>query len=304
MKYFWCILLLLTFSCQGSEEKFKQPEVLNTNAKFDLTILTFNEDIQKLVSKTLDSVNVEFTNEDFSYPVPRQLSQPKDSKEFLWPVDKRYYYKTVNLDSMAQFFGLYASMVEIETDTNYKMRVCVAKAKVFDKKDLDAALHKMYGAYGMTNSMKSSKSERGLQEVTYVHTDENGEVTHEIKHQEYDVDYESYLYQYDGNIDYFEQWNLPDRMIQINISEGIESIIKSGTNNYENNSYYQIEFLVIAKGEFDQLKRRLIAASTESNYPMRYVKPYYIHELDFYSNFSKYYVGETSDGVKTYDFNK
>ncbi|MEP2280956.1 hypothetical protein [Maribacter sp.] len=305
MKYiFLSIVILMTLSCDNKKEKFTQPKVLKKNARFDLAKITFNEDVKTLISKSLDTTNNDFSYETYSSPTKEELNSFKQSKEIALLDRKGYYFKSFERDSIVQFFGLFASVVEIETDSDFKMQACWATAKVFDSLTLNNVLHKMYVSYGKTNWMKNYQSELGLQEVVYAHTDEKGKVTHEIKYQEYDIDYESYLYEYNIITDYYKQWNLPDRKIQINISKGVETVINLVSGGYENKPYYELEFLCISKSEFDLINNFLIKESTKNNYPMRILKSYYVRELDFYTNFNKYYISETKDGVKTYDFNK
>ncbi|GAA0872172.1 hypothetical protein GCM10009117_13190 [Gangjinia marincola] len=304
MKYCWSIVLLILLSCAGKKENFEQPRSLEENAQFDLTKLTFEEDVKALMSKVIDTFESDYS---FSNPPTIAIVDAPAIAQggYITFDEKRYYFKSFERDSMAQFFGLKASLVEIETDSDLNILTCWATAKVFDSIELNAALHDMYRTYGKTNWMKKYESELGMQRVVYAHTDENGQVTHEVKYQEYNnIDYEAYLYEYHLSSDYYKQWNLPDRMIQINITNGTESIVDLTSGNYENKPYYRIEFLSIRKSEFDLITQFLRLKSTAENYPLRIVKSYYLRELDFYTNFDKYYISETPDGVKKYDFTR
>ena len=302
MKYFCSILLFIIFSCNNKEEKFTQPKILEKNSEFDLVKLTFNEDIKTLISKSVDSTRSDFKGDNDS---KKAKSSFYDKEKIMFLNKKRHHFETLEKDSISHFFGLHTSVIKFETDSIYSLKACWSSAKVFDKSKLDSALHEMYITYGKTNWMKNYQSELGLQEVVYAHTDEDGKVTHEIKHKEFDIDYEAYLYEYDiSSSEYYQQWNLDDRIVQINISKGTESIIELTSGKYVRKPYYKVEFLSVLMSEFDLMKNLLIQESTKNNYPMRIVKSYYIRELDFYLNFNKYYISENADGVKIYDFNK
>ncbi|WP_282086048.1 hypothetical protein [Aquimarina algiphila] len=308
MKYFLTIMVLITFSCKEEKKEFIQPDILIEGAEFDLTQLSFKEDVLKLVSKSLDTINNDYTIKNYenaSYPTKEEIKNISNHKGITYLDEKRYYFQSLELDSIAQFLGLHTNSIEIETDSNLKIQTCWATAKVFDTLILNSVLHKMYVKYGKTIWMQEYEDELGLQKVVHASTDENGKVVHEIKYKEYDIDYESYLYQYKINSsDDYHQWNLKDRILQIKISDGNESTIDLSSGETESKKYYKIEFLNITKKEYDLVKNTLISSSTANNYPMRIIKPYYIKELDFYTNFSKYYIEESEDGIKVYNFNK
>ena len=302
MKYFWIIIILMTLSCVKKKKEFIQPKILIKNSGFDLTKLSFNEDVLTLMSKSLDTIN---NYKNVNYPTDAQKKSLAQNSKAIYLDEKRYYFQLLELDSVAQYFGLMADNIKIETDSTLKIQACWSNAKVFDSTKLDSVLHKMYVHYGKTNWMKNYEAELGLQKVVYANTDENGKITHEIKYEEYEIDYEAYLYEYKiNNFDNFDQWNLADRIIQVKISDGVESIINLSSGQIERKPYYSVELLSILKKEYELIKKTLASESTKYNYPMRIVKPYYIEDLDFYLHFNRFYISETKDGKKTYDFNK
>jgi len=309
MRCYLVFLALLVFSCQKQDIEFIQPEVLSEGAQFDLTQLTFKEDVLQLLSKSLDTINNDYTIRDYSsalYPEIERLNLPTlKGRRDIHINQQRYYFQSLELDNIAQFFGLPANKIELETDINLELQSCWASAKIFNTSVLNNALRKMYLEYGNTVWMEEAKSERGLDEVVYVYTDDNGEKIREVKYEEPDVNYELYLYEYEKNSsENYHQWNFEDRIIQINITEGSESVVDAASGEIENKKYHTVDFVVVSKKEYDLIKQRLIAESSAINFPLAIIKPYYIKEFDFYVNFRKYDITEPPYDEKLFDFSK
>ncbi len=307
--YFIFVLLLITMlqSCNLEEKKkeFIQPEVLIEGAKFDLTKLNFNEEILTLLSKSLDTINNEYTIKDYekaAYPTSENREAIISNKKYTYLDEKRYHFKALELDSIVQFLGLNANKIEFETDFNLNIQACWATAKVYDTLVLDTALYKMF-AYGKDIWDQDYEFGTVLTEVTYVNYDADRNPIHKTKYEPRDSYLESGLYYYKHSPhDHYTRWVLKDKVIQIKISNGVETDVNFSTGSTESKDYYHVEFLICTKKEYKLVREKLIRTSTKNNFPMQILKPYYIEDLDFYTNFSRYYRGESKNGEKIYEF--
>lgn len=315
MKCLVSIILLILISCGKEHDKevkkeFIQPEVLTMGAGFDLTQLTFNEDFKKLVSKSLDTIDNDYTLSNFEsaiYPTDERRKIYSDDKRITFLEEKRYYFKLLELDSIAQFHGLYANYMDIETDENLKIKTVLANARVNDTIALDALLHKLYELYGQTVYMQTYKEKYGTERKYFKRENEQGKYENETELVEKDIDYESFLYEYKSNLanNRYLQWNLKDRIIQIDISRGFEASINFTTSKMDTDDFFSVSYLQMSKVEYDLIRKRLIDVSTKNDFPAVIKKPYYIKELDFYQNEQKYVNRNKNVYPKTdYDFNQ
>lgn len=312
MKYVTGILLffLVLLSC-GNEQKeketpFIQPQVLAKGVGFDLTQLTFKENFRTLVASALDTIENSYTLSNYEsaiYPSEQQILSISDDKRITYLEEKRFYFEIFRLDSVAQFFGLYADNMKIETDADLNIKTVWAYAKVPDKKVLDSLLLSLYKQYGKTVAMEDYKEEYGSYTEYKRKIDEDGNEVYYSETVENTIDYESFLYKYEeSDSKKYHQWNLEDRILQIYISKGFEASFSS--KETKTMEFYTLELLQMAKEEYDLLKNRVIAESTKNDFPSSIKKPYDIKSLDFYENEQKYRNRnkEDIDDAPEYDF--
>jgi len=101
------IIMALLFITSCEEEKgevFVQPKVLSENAQFDFATLTFNENVSLLISKSLDTINYNYSPgnyEDYLFPKESDLDMILSSKDLTCLSEKRYYFKMLEMDSIS-----------------------------------------------------------------------------------------------------------------------------------------------------------------------------------------------------------
>ncbi|MFA4867348.1 MAG: hypothetical protein WC623_04070 [Pedobacter sp.] len=255
--YFFYLLLpallsISLLSCKQNPNKtaaFVQPSILTKGGNFDFAKVTFNENIEQLVSKLLDTTETGFNgnnyevflygkNEDFSGPI-------RDQHYFKFP-EERYVLKTIVTDSIAQFDSIYFNQVVLETDAQKKLTAIIGKTKFEHKTGLDSLLNKLFKKYGKTFEMQ--EHDRKNAEVEAEFTKNMTPEQKEMSRQSTPVmDYAAYLLDY-GNEGYVV-WMLKDRIIQVSFDTDREISISS-TGEYKNIEYLYVDFLVLTKNEY------------------------------------------------------
>ncbi len=288
------IIMALLFITSCEEEKgevFVQPKVLSENAQFDFATLTFNENVSLLISKSLDTVNYNYSPgnyEDYLFPKESDLDMIFSSKDLTCLTEKRYYFKMLEMDSISQFDGVYFNEVYIETNKDLQMQSCVGYAYFYSTTVLDSMLLRMYHKYGKTSFMREVERDAGMVEVLTV-SDSAGIAIKNISYEKPDIDYESYLYEYviGGGHSYYE-WKLKDRVLQLEITKGRAMEVDLVSGKMEDTVYYRVEYLIVRIEEYNRIEERIIDASKKNKFPVDIAKPYNIDALNFYNHYDKF----------------
>jgi len=282
------ILCILSFSCKKENStatnNFVQPTALSQNSAFNFSKLTFNENVNQLLSKTLDTTDTGFTGnnpEVFLFTKEMGDSQLAD-RQFEYP-EKRYIYKTKETDSIAQFDGIYFNRVIIETTTDKKITAIIGKTKFANKKDLDSVLTKLAKKYGKTSDMV--ENDRHNAEVdAELGKNLNDTQREMLKDSNPETDYTAYLLDYSNNT--FREWNLKDRVIQIGITTDREISVSTNKEENYNIEYFYVTFLIVKKDEYDAMEKAQIekAKITVNDAALVPHKFYTLYSLDPYEN--------------------
>ena len=287
---FYVILTLICFSCgnntSSKNDLFVQPKVLEKNAEFNIDALTFNEDLGLLLSKSLDTVDNDYSLKNIEpalYPSEKQLeyAQGFEDKRFVSIPEERYFFESFTLDSIARLNDVYFNKVAIETNKDLEIKTFLAYANFYNTKELDSALHKLFIKYGPTVVMKEQEE---------IHREYDSLRGLSIKPIEY---FEKYLYEYKGgyansqDINYCE-WFFDDRILQLKIYETGETKFDLTTGEADTKKWHVVEYLFIKKEEYDSIKKILFKNMKELEHGIGILKPYIIKSLDYESEYYRY----------------
>lgn len=285
---FYLIFSLLLLSCGNTNEtdstktNFKQSKVLSHNSKFDIDALNFNEDVRLLFSKSLDTVNNDYSLKNLEKAKYPTKEDKEENKRFVYTPEDSYFLESLPLDSIAVLDGIYCNKVAVETTKNLKINTFLAYADFYTTKELDEALHKLYLKYGKTTKMKE-------QERIDTEYDRRREITRDKP-----KNYEKYLYQYNkegyaytGKYHYNE-WVLDDCILQIKIYEDFETELDLVNGESKTKNFHTIEFLFIKKEAYNTIKKTLFDNMKKYKHGFEILKPYKIKSLSYEDNYSDY----------------
>ena len=289
---FYLILTLLFFSCGNNNDTnsknnvFVQPKVLEKNSEFNIDALTFNEDLRLLFSRSLDTVDNDYSLRNIEpalYPSKEKIikEQREKYRRFVSMPEERYFFESFTLDSIATLNDIYFNKVAIETNKNLKIKAFLAYANFYSTKELDSALHKLYIKYGPTPLMKEQEK------LHREHDSLRGLSTEPIEY------YEKYLYRYKEHyansqkINYCE-WVLDDRILQLKIYEGFETKIDLTSGEIDTKNWHIVEYLFIKKEEYDSIKKILFKNMKEYEHGIGILKPYKIESLNYEPEYYRY----------------
>lgn len=263
-------------SCKSNKPaEFVQPRVLEKNSAFNLAGLNFNEDVLQLISKSLDTNDVEFKGKDYEVFKIKDSFVKSELNDIYFPLgEKRYFFKTIDLDSIARFDSLYFYRAGIETDQNKKMISMIGNAKFKEKKDLDKYLSQLFRKLGKTTEEMAIKAD----DKKVVDDAKAGGMSDEAikfiglgEGSKYDLlDY--------GDNAYFE-WKLKDRYIQVSLSKDREISISTNAENNSNIEYLYVQFLVIKKEEYEKIEKLQFDRAVKLKHESAVLKPYELHAL-------------------------
>lgn len=285
-------LSILSFSCKNHKDsagkEFVQPSQLSGNSAFDFAKLTFNEDTDKLLSQSLDTTDTGYTGKNpevFLFGSKADWDKPSVGNRYFEFPEKRYVYKTKEIDSIAQFDSIYFNRVIIETNAEKKITAIIGKTKFKDKKDVDTLLKKIFKRYGKTSDMQ--ENDRHNAEVEAEFTKNMTAAQKEMSKQGDPVmDYAAYLLDYSD--DGYREWILKDRVIQVSLSKDREISVSTNPKDNYNIEYYYVEFLIIRRDEYDKMEKAQIDRARETKTAAMPFKFYDIRAFDYTSNSGRY----------------
>lgn len=188
-------------------------QILETNGRFDLEKVTFNEDITKLFSKKLcdqDGINMDsikpniFSDTIFSYKIENYIAEAFQLK--LPAKNLGFLYKSPQLDSVAKLDTAFCERLWTLTNNSKKPIAYYAEARFNTKKEKDLFIKNLKNKLGKTK-------------------------------------YE-FLISRDYNQCSYE-WETTDKTIQIETSTGHEMSISTDNPNAVSSEYYRIDILII-----------------------------------------------------------
>ncbi len=282
-------------SCKQPPVPFKQPKILDENTRFDFAKITFKEDVRKLISKVIDNASPDYSNrnyDSFIFPEKTRIKQI-NPKKWTYLKDTRYLFENLNQkEAMAQFAGVLINDISFEADENFNLVASTASSKFFNAVKLDAFLLKMYQKFGKTSFMQEAEKSAGLIPVLTVSYDANNEMIQKESFEKPKIDFESYLYEYKNEqvSEYFHEWILKDKVIQLEISVGHESTISTSSTKIKHRKYFRLDYIVVKRDEYNKMDKRLAEQSIVNKYPMRILKPYHIDSLNFYLHYDMFLV--------------
>ncbi|WP_118973492.1 hypothetical protein [Taibaiella koreensis] len=274
------IICICFFSCKeksGSNAVQKpQPATFAARSGFDLSRIAFDEDATHLFGTTLDTADHDDWPEKH-FDVFRE----KDSfargelpeHVFVWK-EKRYYFRTQTLDSIACYANIFFYQVGIETDEQFHPLAIVAKTKFREKKDLDSMLVYLSHKLGKTTEEQAIKADNEAQIDTMR---ARGMAAEQIAFMS-DRDTTSDLLNY-GDNNYFE-WRLSDRYIQVSLSKDREIVISTNAAENRNEEYYYADLLFIKKEVYEGIEARQYQRSVKSGGQQEELRPYALRRLD------------------------
>jgi hypothetical protein len=286
--------LLLFFSCTNKKganyehRVFVQPKVLEKNAQFHIDSLSFKEHFKLLFSKALDTINNNYSLNNIEaaqYPSNEKIEREENEnyKRFAHIPEKRYFFESFTLDSLATVNNIYFNKINIETDKNLNIKTLLAYTNFYNTKALDSALHKLYLKYGLTTDMKEQKR------IDIEHDSLRGKSSSNSKN------YEKPLYHYgqEGYINtgkyHYHQWILKDRVLQIKIYAGRDMEVDLTTEGeMKITDYHTLEFLSIKKEEYNRIKAILFENMETLEHEVEILKPYKIKTLSYENAYYKF----------------
>jgi len=150
------LILSIALLCLGAcKMEKKQASLLETNSKFDLESVSFNEDVNKLFAKHLldqdgisyDNVDVKVINSDRQkYRITNTHIESLDLK--VPKNDLGFLYKSSSLDSVAKFQDTYFERVYLLTDNNKKPIGYYAETELETAGERNSAIAKLTEKYG------------------------------------------------------------------------------------------------------------------------------------------------------------
>lgn len=267
-------------SCgQNKAQQFVQPTVLEKNSAFNLAQLNFSENVTQLISKSLDSgdLDVKGLGKE-AFKSRDSLGSGEIQDHYVLLGEKRYFFKTRKVDSIARFDSLFFYKAGLETDKDNHLVAIVADAKFRDKKELDKFLSKLFKKLGKTTEELAIKADDQKQiddQKAKGWTDE------ELKRMgsqgtQYDLlDY--------GDDAYFE-WKLKDRYIQVSVSKDREIYVSTDPKENSNIEYLYLKFLVIKKDEYEKIEKLQYDCAVKQKFQCRVLMPYTLYSLDPLTN--------------------
>lgn len=288
------LLSFFNFSCKEgtkdhTKEQFVQPIVLSKNSAFDFSKLTFNENTDQLISKSLDTTDTGFTGKNYDAFVFGNKMDWKntsgDNRYFEYP-EKRYLFKTKEIDSIGQFDSIYFNRIIIETNPEKKITAIIGKTKFEYKKDLDTLLKKIFKRYGKTSDMQEYDRHNAEvdAEVGKNLTTAQREM---MKQGDPVMDYAAYLLDY-GDNSFFREWILKDRVIQISITKDREISVSTDPKENYNIEYFYVSFLIVRKDEYDAMGKEQLKNAAKTKKALIPYKFYEINAYDPSNNLGRY----------------
>lgn len=209
---FFLLLTFTLFSCSNLET---QPKVLETNSKFDLEKINFNEDITQLFSKKLadeigfeiDSINKKtFSDTIYEYKIENYLLEVLKLR--LPQKELGFLYKTIRLDSVAKIDNAFCERLWTLTDATKKPIAYYAEARLNTKKEKDLLIKNLKNKLGTTKY--EFLIDKSFNQCSY-------------------------------------EWEVSDKIIQIETSKGQEMSISTDNPKAVSSEYYRIDILIIKK---------------------------------------------------------
>jgi len=286
-------LSFFNFSCKEDikgniKNQFIQPTVLSKNSAFDFTKLTFNENADQLMSKSLDTTDIGFSGKNYeAFLFGNKVDWKNSSKGdryFEYP-EKRYIFKTKETDSIGQFDSTYFNRIIIETNPEKKITALIGKTKFEHKKDLDTLLKKIFKRYGKTSDMQEYDRHNAEvdAEVGKNMTPAQREM---MKQGDPIMDYAAYLLDY-GDEGYRE-WKLKDRVIQVSITKDREISVSTDAKENYNIEYFYVNFLIIRRDEYDTMGKEQLKNASMTKKALIPYKFYEINAYDPSNNLGRY----------------
>ncbi len=273
-----CVCL---FSCKGKSgnttAQRAQPATFAARSGFDLSRIPFGKNVLPLFGATLDTVNSDWSEKHY------EAFREKDSfargelpeHVFVWK-EKRYYFFTETLDSIARFDSIFFYRVNVETDERYRPLAIFAQTKFRDKKDLDSMLLRLSRKLGKTTEALDAEAEHKARIDTMKAQGMAEEQIAFISNN--DPETPSDLLNY-GDNSYFE-WKLSDRYLQVSLSKDREITISTNPAENRNEEYYYADLLFIKKEVYEGIAARQYERSVKTGRQKQELRPYTLRRLD------------------------
>lgn len=282
--YFFVTLISAAclFSCKGKAGSNKtqraQPATFAASACFDLSRIRFDENVIPFFGVTLDTAdNDDWQEKRFEAFRERDSFAPGELPEHVFvQKEKRYYFRTQTLDSIARLDSIFFYRIGIETDEHYHPLAITAQTKFREKKDLDAMLMRLSRKLGKTTEELAVKADLQLRIDTMRTRGATDEQIAFIRGN--DQDTPSDLLNYSDN-GYFE-WQLNDRYIQVSLSKDREITISTNPAENKNEEYYYADLLFIKKEVYEGIAARQYERSVKTGGQKQEWRPYKLRRLD------------------------
>lgn len=254
MKKITLLLLSVFISCQNNKNETteKQPDILKRNSMLDFSKVTFNEDAIKLVSTIIESDTIFNPKNIESFKEETEFPEGYNHESIIILPEKRYFFETKHIDSIAFLGPIAFNNVSIETDANKKIKAFLCYGQVFENEDIEGKINTIFNILG-----------NSIEETNMI------ENNVPFKAKEY-----RYFDKYNPN--FF--WDMGTYYIQLDISKGGEINITTD-EGFSQKMYYLLEFLFITKDEYNLVKDLQKKTTEEKKMLTKVLKPYSIKSL-------------------------
>lgn len=268
------------FSCkdQGGNNTTQraQPATFAAGACFDVSRIRFDENVIPVFGTTLDTADNDAWQEKHYEAFREKDSFARGAlpEHIFIRKEKRYYFQTQTLDSIARFDNIFFYQIGVETDEQYHPLAIAARTKFREKKDLDSMLIRLYRKLGKTTEELAVIADNQAQIDTMKARGMTDEQIAFMSNQDTQPDLLNY-----SDDGYFE-WPMKDRYVQVSLSKDHEITISTNPAENKNEEYYYVDVLFIRKKVYEDIASRQFEYSVKTGRQQQELRPYTLRRLN------------------------